>query len=64
MLYVSERFGWMMIVDAPNERAALAQAKRAASGASLLPSDITPAHIRPATDEDIEWHRAMSGPGT
>jgi hypothetical protein len=53
--------GWLYVFEADNARQALSYAKAAASGASLLPSDVTPAHVHKASEAEIAWHRSMGG---
>ena len=59
-LYVAEAFGWMAVVEADTKREAVSIAKTLAPTASLMSTDITPSRVRPATNEDVAWHRAMT----
>lgn len=58
-LYYANSYGWMTVIEAPNQTEALRIAKDRAEGASLLRSDITT--VRLATPEEIEWYQVMSG---
>lgn len=61
MLYaVTIERGWLQLVNAPDQREAERIAKRAWNrmyGQNVYPD----VHARPATDDDIAWHRAMGG---
>lgn len=60
-LYCAEAFGWMTVLETSSHERAVRQAKALAPSASLLSTDIQPGNVRLATQEDIGWHRAMSG---
>jgi hypothetical protein len=59
--YTAAVFGWMTIIEASTKREALQEAKARAPGASLLRTDVTEAHIRLSTPEDIAWYGAQGG---
>ena len=59
MKYAAEVFGWVTVLEAANKREALKEAKATARSASLLPSDVTASHIKPATQEQIDWYNSM-----
>ena len=61
MLYTAEVFGWMTIIDAPNKREAVKEAKARAPGASLLRSDVTPSHVHRSTQGEVNWYNQMAG---
>lgn len=57
----NHNFGWTFVTEATSHREALVTARAFAETASLLPSDITPDCIRPATQADIDEYIAMGG---
>lgn len=58
-LWTAKVAGWLIVVEASTHKEAVALARASAAGASLLPSDVHEAQVRPASVEDVDWYQSM-----
>lgn len=59
-LWAATFSGWIMIVKADRRRDAQRIANRSVDSFGGIPGVDIP-YVRPATEEDVDWYRAMGG---